>query len=335
MFNIPAYDTGKDYIPFHSDDEKSIVPGSNIFTVSIGQARSLVFQNIKGPLLPVPERPTFPLEHGSVHAMSQVSQLYWQHSVPQSQIRNCGPRVSLTFRRLVEVQRSSIPPIRQPAQPPPPPPPTTSTPSSNNRPKRLLFLTDSIHLPFPCEMFHDPEQLVCVKKENYELTNLHKFESEFPYTDYVFISCGVNDLSRLGETWDARNIFAYMRDLIELYSVKFPNTKFIFNSLLTTNIGRWLNIEINKLNIDLFKFSLGPVSNFWFFDSHHVALSLSNRGTRVLDPSRNGVHITFNAKREIWSVICRCITEICSEHPHAQQFWPLRDSFRRIAEHAR
>ena len=60
------------------------------------------------------------------------------------------------------------------------------------------------------------------------------YESEFAYnTDYVFISSGVNDLSRY--KWQAGRLFKYIGEKLSLYRKKYPNTIFIFNSLLTTD----------------------------------------------------------------------------------------------------
>ena len=60
------------------------------------------------------------------------------------------------------------------------------------------------------------------------------YESEFAYyTDYVFISSGVNDLSRY--KWQAGRLFKYIGEKLSLYRKKYPNTIFIFNTLLTTD----------------------------------------------------------------------------------------------------
>ena len=179
--------------------------------------------------------------------MSQESQFGWEHGILPSQDEECGPRVSLTFRRLQTKERRVIPPIHKPDP--------LDTPTNfkviNQRPKRVLLLSDSVHTSFPTHIF-DPNNLVCIKKRlsNFCLSDIQNFENEFAYTDYVLLSCGVNDLSRYN--WSARRLYSYLRDLMGKYSIKFPNTTFIFNSVLLTNF-EWLNEEINFLNYNIFK----------------------------------------------------------------------------------
>jgi alkylated DNA repair dioxygenase AlkB len=326
---VTLYSNGRDNLAFHSDNEPSIVPGSTIYTVSVGQRRPVVFQNIVGPLT---KRLTYPMEHGSIHIMSQASQSFWAHSIPATD--DPRPRVSLTFRRLQKAPpRPVIPPISQP-DPIPLDNSTRATPGLSS-PKRLHFLSDSIHLTFPTEIFDNPDKLVCVKKEFFQLNSIDMYESEFAYSDYVFISSGVNDLSRY--KWQAGTLFRYVREKLSLYRRKYPNTVFIFNSLLTTDSSReWLNVEINKLNHDMFQLSLDVgQTNLWFFDSHHIALTLSRRGTQIIDSRGGGVHITPYARREIASVIFRCINGHIRDCTDIKHLWPIRVAFRHLASRAR
>ena len=240
----------------------------------------------------------------------------------------CGPRLSLTFRKLRQSQVPTVPIISQPVSEPLH---STSLPPAN--PKRLLLLSDSLHLSFPTYLF-DQKSVVCIKKRlpNFCLSDLHLFEKEFHYTDYVFISCGVNDLSRYG--WSAHKLFAYFRDLVNTYRIKYPQTIFIFNSLLTTEFG-WLNSEILLLNNSVFKFSLIENSNVWFFDSHQIALYKSRRGVQVLEKGTrraNGIHITYSISDDIRHAIARCINACSKEQTHViRNLWPLRPEFRQIA----
>ena len=318
---ITHYDSGKSYIPPHSDDEDSILPDSNIITVSVGATRTLIFQNIIGPIL---EQQKFDLQHGSVYKMSQGSQKFWEHSIPPSPSPECGPRISLTFRKLRTPNRPKVPPIAQPQKDVPVEPP---------RPKRLLMLSDSIHLNFPTHLF-DKKSVVCIKKKlpNFCLSDIHLYEDEFKYTDYVFISCGVNDLSRYG--WNAPKLIKYFKDLMNIYSTRYPRTRFIFNSLLSTDF-EWLNVEISHVNREIFMFSLGINSNVWFFDSHHVAVSLSRRGVQVLEKGTrraNGVHLTYRTSDEIRHVIKNCVTDCCNGNfDSLRSIWPLRPEFRAIS----
>ena len=63
---MTLYEDGKSSIPPHSDNEQSILLESDIYTVSLGSTRSLIFQNIIGP---VSKQSKHDLMHGSVHSM--------------------------------------------------------------------------------------------------------------------------------------------------------------------------------------------------------------------------------------------------------------------------
>ena len=326
---VTLYESGQSFIPPHSDDEDSIEPNSDIVTVSIGETRTIEYQNILGPLV---EKQRFDLSHGSVHCMTQSSQKYWEHGIPPLLSSQCQPRISLTFRKLRVSQSPTIPRISQPvAQSPQNMPSHPNIPPIG--PKRLLMLSDSIHLTFPTHLF-DQKSVVCIKKRlpNFCLSDFHKFENEFHYTDYVFISCGVNDLSRYG--WNAHKLFTYFRQLTCVYQKKYPKTVFIFNSLLSTKFG-WLNSEILSLNTNVFNLSIQPNSNVWFFDSHHIALTQSRHGMQVLERGTrrdNGVHLTYRMSDEIRHVIAKCINVCCRENQHVlHSIWPLRPEYRHIA----
>ena len=322
------YENGKSHIPPHSDNEDSILPDSDIYTVSIGSQRTLTFQNIVGPLL---EQRRIDLTHGSVHCMSRASQDSWEHSIPQAPTPNCGPRISLTFRKLKEAPRPTIPPIGPPRGDEPrnsvPTPTVEATPGPTD-PKRLLMLSDSLHVSFPARLF-DKNSVVCIKKRlpNFCLSDIHLFEGEFQYTDFVFISCGVNDLSRYN--WNSKRLYSYFENVIGAYRNKFPRTKFIFNSVLLTDFS-WPNSEIDKFNNDVFNYTLQRDSNVWFFDSHHIAESMYKEGVHVIETKSrraNGVHITYAVSDEIRSVIAKCINAWSANRSCSSE-WPIRPEFR-------
>ena len=131
------YENGQSHIPPHSDNEDSIIPDSDIYTVSIGAQRILVLQNTVGPLQ---EQRKIELTHGSVHCMSRASQDSWEHSIPPALTPNCGPRIiSLTFRRLKEAPKPKIPPIAPPtASNSNQSEPTPAIETSSTRPKSCL-----------------------------------------------------------------------------------------------------------------------------------------------------------------------------------------------------
>ena len=327
---VTHYPDSSSHIPMHSDDEESIVPGSCIVTVSIGASRIVTFQNIIGPLQPCR---SLTLEHGSVHLMTHASQFEWEHGILPSpdHDQECRPRILLTFRKLQAQERPKIPPICRPD-----PKQDTNVSVQHRKPKRVLLLSDSIHISFPTHLF-DPKNAVCIKKRlpNFCLSDIHNFEDEFSYTDYVFLSCGVNDLSRY--KWSARNLKNYFTELMTKYAKKFPNTTFIFNSVLLTDFT-WLNREIDALNIDIFKASLLDDANFWYFDSHHIAKESSRKGMRVIERGSrraNGVHITYDVTNAIQTDIRHCLEFLCcGSEADATKSWPLRDQFRNLLARA-
>ena len=312
------YDDHNSILNYHSDNEVNILPDSKIITVSLGETRCVKFRNIIGPL----REEEYPLPHGSVHLMTQQSQTHWQHCIPVSQTP-CGPRMSLTFRRHTAALPKPQPPpsIHRPlpTETQDPDPCSTSKPS----PKRVLFLTDSIIMNFPIDLF--PDNVGCIKKVNFELFNIDKYEHEFSYTDVVVINCGINDLTR--HDFTARKLLDFIIPKLNKYTLKYPNVMFIINSLLYT-VDPYFNGQISTYNRELFKFSVYN-DNVWFFDSHHLV----SHGPNPIDHSErgNGVHITHHAKKHISSTLRECIVKTCSGWRDIDRIWPLRPEYRHIA----
>ena len=101
---VTRYKDGESIIPPHSDNEVCIMPGSSIYTVSIGAERTLMFENIDGTVR------QYKLPDGSVYSMTLSSQLTWKHSVPRESCDDT--RISFTFRRIMSTR--PIPPISEP-----------------------------------------------------------------------------------------------------------------------------------------------------------------------------------------------------------------------------
>ena len=100
-------------------------------------------------------------------------------------------------------------------------------------------------------------------------------------------------------------------------------------------------VRPNNFNIDVFNLSMEGKHNFWFLDTHHVALSLSYDGVSIIEDNfrskrANGVHITYRASDVIRGVIRRCFDELYRGSRSALvEVWPLRTGFRRLAASAR
>jgi alkylated DNA repair dioxygenase AlkB len=93
------YRDHRDSMGFHSDDEPELGRNPNIASVSLGERRTFVMKHKKrNELKPV----RLPLDNGSLLLMRGTTQSYWRHGIGKGQ-EPCGPRVNLTFRRVVGV----------------------------------------------------------------------------------------------------------------------------------------------------------------------------------------------------------------------------------------
>ena len=84
--------SGNAHLPEHSDNESTIRPHSNIFTVTIGHALPIVFKN----KVTQKESKLEPVE-GSLYAMSMESQHHWSHRIDMANLTNTSC-YSITFR---------------------------------------------------------------------------------------------------------------------------------------------------------------------------------------------------------------------------------------------
>ena len=294
---INVYQNGRAGIPWHSDDEAQIAKDSLIYTLSLGAPRLLEFRARTGPT----REESCSLEHGSLWAMSRASQDDWAHSI-QPTTEPCGPRASLTFRILNPPKRDEreyVPPIKKrkgfavPKKVEPTPSPVP--PPRRSGKDRVLLLTDSIHRSMPAHAF--PPQLHLEKQVMFNLTDLHKHESEFEHAAYVVISSGINDISRYGQT--AESLSLHLERKLGQYRTQFPGTTFVLNSVLLgrADCGTWLNDEIKTFCVNAKR--ICTKFNTSYFDSDEVCRAAASRGTTIIDPRGNGIHITFDARRAI------------------------------------
>ena len=302
---VAHYPNGQSSLGMHQDNESVIAPGSNIYTVSFGATRTLRLFNTTGPL----QEQHHKLENRSVHVMTRESQSSWKHGIIREPDVTEG-RISLTFRRLIQPDTVStaaitVPPIAPPQQP--------------ERPVRVLLLTDSIHLSTPDYLFEAIPNHVCIKQVEFQLENFDRWSSQFSYTDYVILSSGINDLSRYGHT--AKTLADIVIPKLKFFCNKFPQTKFIFNSVLLTRDYGWCNDEVKCLNTILHNVSR-QTENLYFFDSDGIMASRipymrnksfyeEGRKTSLSDGSmrdarsNNGVHITLEMRRLIISELVK------------------------------
>jgi len=91
------YRDQRDSIGFHSDDEHELGERPIIASLSLGEERTFIMKHkTKKHLKTVRLR----LASGSLLLMKGETQRYWKHGI-NKQGRPCGPRVNLTFRRIL------------------------------------------------------------------------------------------------------------------------------------------------------------------------------------------------------------------------------------------
>jgi hypothetical protein len=84
------------HLPEHSDNEKSLLPGSSIYTVSLGQPADIIFRNLVDG-----QETRHVADSNSMYTMSQPSQYYWTHRLDQCTDRpEEFVRYSITFRSI-------------------------------------------------------------------------------------------------------------------------------------------------------------------------------------------------------------------------------------------
>lgn len=92
------YRDHRDSMGMHSDDERELGTNPVIAAVSFGAERTFVMKRRQRD----GSRPfRLRLESGSLLVMKGATQHYWKHGI-EKQSLPCGPRVNLTFRRILE-----------------------------------------------------------------------------------------------------------------------------------------------------------------------------------------------------------------------------------------
>ena len=91
------YRDNRDSMGSHSDDEPELGERPVIASVSLGEERTFVLKH-KANKLAKPVR--LRLASGSLLLMKGETQRYWKHGIAK-ETRPCGPRINLTFRRIV------------------------------------------------------------------------------------------------------------------------------------------------------------------------------------------------------------------------------------------
>jgi alkylated DNA repair dioxygenase AlkB len=94
---INYYRDQRDSMGLHSDDEPELGARPILASLSLGQERTLTLKHkFTKEVSPVKIR----LASGSLLLMKGDTQRFWKHGI-EKETRPCGPRVNLTFRRIV------------------------------------------------------------------------------------------------------------------------------------------------------------------------------------------------------------------------------------------
>ncbi len=91
------YRDGRDGMGMHSDDEPELGPAPTIASLSFGATRTFVLRHKRRKDL---EPIRLPVESASLLLMTGGTQDNWKHGIVKTR-RDCGPRVNLTFRRII------------------------------------------------------------------------------------------------------------------------------------------------------------------------------------------------------------------------------------------
>ena len=90
---VSRYNSGKNHIPPHRDNEPVIDPESLILTVSLGEERTMIFTNNAGTQIQKQI-----LEDSSLLITTRYAQDFWKHEISEDESE--GPRYSFTFRHI-------------------------------------------------------------------------------------------------------------------------------------------------------------------------------------------------------------------------------------------
>ena len=244
---VNRYSGPGSYLPEHSDNEGVIIPGSDIYIISLGQSRTVIFKNVETG----EERSLF-VKHGSIYKMSASSQKLWKHRIDKDD-NFTGIRISLTFFCVKHPELNN------------------TTPSQH--PQHLIF-GDSLMRNISTNensstifkggaKIKDMELLV-----EKELSTLNMSKNDLNLVKSVSISVGTNNLTDRKPLYKIFNEYA---EFIEYLSIKFPRARIgLFNvpPRFYPDIGLLIRIRaFNNFLLDLASFykDVNVIQLYWEF----------------------------------------------------------------------
>jgi alkylated DNA repair dioxygenase AlkB len=90
------YRNGDDSMGWHADDEKELGTNPVIASLSFGASRNFQLQHSLDKSI---SKATIVLNDASLLIMKGVTQHFWKHQIPKQ--KNTGPRINLTFRKII------------------------------------------------------------------------------------------------------------------------------------------------------------------------------------------------------------------------------------------
>ena len=91
---VNYYMDGNDYISMHRDNEKTLKPESPIVSISLGDTRKFVLQDME-----TKEKTVYNLENNDVIVMGGTCQQTHKHGIPKQ--KNKGIRINITLREFI------------------------------------------------------------------------------------------------------------------------------------------------------------------------------------------------------------------------------------------
>ena len=153
-----------------------------------------------------------------------------------------------------------------------------------------------------------------MKRLNYQLSDIFKFEREFRHSKTVAISCGINDLARYGKA--ARTLADIVCPDLVRCCQQYSMTNFIFTSLTLVRDKSWLNAELLRFN-QIMQDLARDIPNLYNFDSHGL-ICREVHPDRVWDrQDRNGIHLVLDVRRLVTRELVNCVGRLTGSHlPH-------------------
>ena len=208
---VTRYRNGTSSCPQHSDNEPFIAPWSDIFTLSIGHERSMLFNSVSNTSTEIN------LPNNSLLAFSRSSQEFWKHEIPCCE--SAAVRYSLTFRQLAPYYVNSTLIVGDSN--------TNNLKFGSGRSKFGVWMPGCRVKAGRINDIPDPKDL------------------EYPYRNLI-VHTGINDI-RIPNHLPIPVLMGNLKDKCLALKAKFPNIKIHISMLLPTK-DPGLNSMVSEFN---------------------------------------------------------------------------------------